>query len=107
MLAGAPRGLSEQFLLVRGFAVEMLSSLVLANLASVVTEPMTARRGVTFKVERICITDAGRTWLEGWRYRARASVTAGGSGCQHQAPAQHRARASVEPHARQINWAVP
>jgi hypothetical protein len=65
MLAGTPRGLTEQFLLAHGFSVEMLSSLVLAKLATVVTEPMMAHRGATFMVERIRIADAGRTWLEG------------------------------------------
>jgi hypothetical protein len=43
----------------------MLSSLVLAQLAIVVTEPMTAHCGVTFMVERFRITEAGRTWLRG------------------------------------------
>ena len=45
--------MTEHFLLGHGFSVEMLSSLVLANLAIVVTEPMTARRGATVMVERI------------------------------------------------------
>jgi hypothetical protein len=53
MLAHAPRGLTEQFLLARGFSVEMLSSLVLAKLAIVVIEPMEARRGTTLMVEPI------------------------------------------------------
>jgi hypothetical protein len=65
MLAGTPRGLTEHFLLGHGFAVEMLSSLVLAELATVVTERMMAHRAATLMVERIRITDAGRTWLEG------------------------------------------
>ncbi len=65
MLAGTQRGLTEQFLLARGFSVEMLSSLVLAEFATVVIEPVTAHRAATFVVERIRITDAGRTWLEG------------------------------------------
>jgi hypothetical protein len=65
MLAHAPRGLTEQFLLARGFSVEMLSSLVLAKLAIVVIEPMRARRGTTLLVECICITDAGRMSLKG------------------------------------------
>jgi hypothetical protein len=65
MLAGTPRGLTEHFLLAHGFSVEMLSSLVLAELAIVVTEPMMAHRGAMLMVERIRITDAGRTWLEG------------------------------------------
>jgi hypothetical protein len=64
MLAGTPRGLTEHFLLGHGFSVEMLSNLVLANLAIVVTEPMTVHRAATLMVERIRITDAGRTWLE-------------------------------------------
>jgi hypothetical protein len=42
----------------------MLSSLVLAKLATVLTEPMMEHRGATFTVERIHITD-GRTRLEG------------------------------------------
>jgi hypothetical protein len=65
MLASNPRGLTEHFLLAHGFSAEMLSSLVLANLAIVVTEPMTAHRGATFMAERIHITDAGRMSLEG------------------------------------------
>jgi hypothetical protein len=64
-LAHAPRGLTEQFLLARGFSVEMLSSLVLARLAVVVIEPMGAHRTTTLMVERICITDAGRMSLKG------------------------------------------
>jgi hypothetical protein len=64
MLAGTPRGLTEPFLLGHGFSTEMLSSLVLGELAIVVTEPMTVHRGATLMVERIRITDAGRTWLE-------------------------------------------
>jgi hypothetical protein len=66
MLAGTPRGLTQQFLLAHGFSVEMLSSLVLTELATVVIEPMMAHRGAgaTFMVERIRITDAGRMLLE-------------------------------------------
>jgi hypothetical protein len=64
-LAGTPRGLTEHFLLAHGFSLEMLSSLVLARLATIVTEPMMARPGVTLMVELMRITDAGRTWLEG------------------------------------------
>jgi hypothetical protein len=65
MLTRAPRGLTEHFLLARSFSVEMLSSLVLAKLATVMTGPMMEHRGATFTVERIHITDAGRTALEG------------------------------------------
>jgi hypothetical protein len=64
MLAGKPRGLTEQFLLAHGFSVEMLSNLVLTNLATIVTEPMMAHRGASFMVERLRITDAGRMLLE-------------------------------------------
>jgi hypothetical protein len=65
MLARAPSGLTEHFLLARGFSAEMLSSLMLAKLATVVTEPMTEYRGARGMVERIHITDAGRISLEG------------------------------------------
>jgi hypothetical protein len=64
LLAGTPRGLTEHFLLGHGFSVEMLSRLVLAKLATVVTETMTERRGVTLMIERIRIADAGWRSLE-------------------------------------------
>jgi hypothetical protein len=64
MLAGTPHGLTEHFLLAHGFSVEKLSRLVLANLATIVTEPMMAHRGATLMVQRIRITDAGRMSLE-------------------------------------------
>jgi hypothetical protein len=64
-LAGTPRGLTQHFLLAHGFSVALLSSLVLSKLATVVTEPIMARQGVTLMVERIRITDAGRMSLEG------------------------------------------
>jgi hypothetical protein len=63
-LAGTPRGLTAQLLLAHGFSVEMLRGLVHAQLATVVTEPMMARPGVTIIVERIRITDTGRRALE-------------------------------------------
>ena len=63
-LAGTPRGHTEQLLLAHGFSVEMLRGLVRDDLATVVTEPMMDRRGVTIIVERIRITDAGRRALE-------------------------------------------
>jgi hypothetical protein len=52
-------------LIAHGFSVEMLSGLVRAELATVVMEPMREPRGVMIMVERIRITDAGRTRLEG------------------------------------------
>jgi hypothetical protein len=59
-LAGTPRGLTEHLLMAHGFSVEMLSGLVQADLAAVVTEPMREPRGVINMIERIRITDAGR-----------------------------------------------
>jgi hypothetical protein len=64
-LAGAPRGLTEYLLIARGFSAEMLSGLVRAELATVVIEPMRVRRGLTIMVERIRITNAGRSAIEG------------------------------------------
>jgi len=63
-LAGAPRGLTEYLLIACGFSAEMLSDLLLAELAIVVIEPMRARRGLTVMVERIRITDAGRRAID-------------------------------------------
>jgi hypothetical protein len=63
-LADTPRGLTEYLFMARGFSAKMLSDLVLAELAAVVTEPMKARRGLTVMIERICITDAGRRVIE-------------------------------------------
>jgi len=63
-LAGTPRGLTEHLLMAHGFSIEMLSGLVLADLANVVTEPMREPRGVINMIERIRITDAGRRALE-------------------------------------------
>src|SRR5262249_10419175 len=59
-LARTPRGLTEHLLMAHGFSVEMLSGLVQADLAIVVTEPMSEPRGVINMIERIRITDAGR-----------------------------------------------
>jgi hypothetical protein len=66
LLADAPRGLSEEVLVVaHGFSAVMLDGLMLDGLATVVTEAKSAPRGVTIKVERIRITDAGRRAVEG------------------------------------------
>jgi hypothetical protein len=59
-LAGTPRGLTEHLLMAHGFSVEMLSGLVRAELAAVVTELVREPRGVIYMIERIRITDAGR-----------------------------------------------
>lgn len=65
MLADAPRGVTEEMLVVvHGFSGEMIANLVLAGLATVVTENKSAPRGVTIKVERICITDAEQHEVE-------------------------------------------
>src|SRR5713101_4970897 len=60
MLTDAPRGVSEEMLVVvHGFSAAMLAGFVLAGLATVVTETKSAPRGVTIKIARVCITDAG------------------------------------------------
>jgi hypothetical protein len=43
----------------------MLAGLVLAGLATVVTETRSVRRGLTIEIERIRITTAGRQSPEG------------------------------------------
>ncbi len=64
ILAASPRGLAKALLLADGFTRDMLAGLVLARLATVVTE--TVRFGdPKMKVERVRITDAGRRALEG------------------------------------------
>ena len=66
MLADAPRGVSEEMLVVvHGFSAEILAGLVFAGLAKVVTETKSAPRGVTITVERIRITDDGKKAIEG------------------------------------------
>jgi hypothetical protein len=50
--------------LAHGFSREMLGMLVLDGLATVVTETLMAN-GVTFKIERMQITDAGRFAIRG------------------------------------------
>jgi hypothetical protein len=63
LLASNPRGFAED-MLVRGYGVssDVLGMLVLAGLATVVTERLRARQG---KIERMLITDAGKRALEG------------------------------------------
>jgi hypothetical protein len=66
MLADAPRGVSEEVLVIaHGFSAEMLAGLVLAGLATVVTETKTVHRGLTIDIERIRITTEGRRTVEG------------------------------------------
>ena len=63
MLAGTPRGITDAAFLAHGFTWEMAAGLVLAGLVTVVTETVRAG-GPTIKVERIQITDEGRTALD-------------------------------------------
>ena len=66
MLADAPRGISEEVLVIaHGFSAEMIGGLVLAGLAAVVTETKTVHRGLAIDTERIRITTAGRRAIEG------------------------------------------
>jgi hypothetical protein len=65
LLASRPRGAIEDVLvLAHGFSRDTLAGLVLAGLATVVTEALRAD-GLTIKVEHVRITDAGRLALEG------------------------------------------
>ena len=64
MLASNSRGATEDLLvLAHEFSRDMLAGLVLAGLATVVTETIRAG-GPTIKVERVSITDAGRKALD-------------------------------------------
>jgi hypothetical protein len=66
MLADAPRGVSEEVLVIaHGFSAETLAGLVLAGLATVVTETKTVLRDLTIDIERIRITTQGRQAIEG------------------------------------------
>jgi hypothetical protein len=62
LLALDPHGATEAFMLAHGFRREMLAGLVLAGLATVVTDTMRAGAR-TVKVERYRITDDGRDAL--------------------------------------------
>ena len=65
LLARSKRGAMEDVLeLAHGFSREMLGMLVLDGLATVVTETLMPN-GVTFKIERMQITDAGRFAIRG------------------------------------------
>ena len=62
-LADVPRGIAESLMLAHGFTHDLIAGLVLAGLATVVTD--TARvGGQTIKVELVTITDAGRSAIE-------------------------------------------
>jgi hypothetical protein len=55
---------ADVLVLAHGFSRNMLAGLVLAGLATVITETLRAAIS-TIKVERVRITDAGRRALEG------------------------------------------
>jgi hypothetical protein len=64
IMANAPRGVSEEVLAVaHGFSAEMIASLLIAGLATVVVDMKKAPRGLTIKIERIRITAEGRKML--------------------------------------------
>jgi hypothetical protein len=66
ILTDAPRGVGQEVLtLAYGLSTETIANLVLAGLATVVTETKNAPRGLTITVERIRITDDGKRALEG------------------------------------------
>jgi hypothetical protein len=65
MLAGIPRGVTEDLLvLAHGFDSDMIAGLVRAGLATAHRETVRAG-GKTTEIVRIRITDAGRQVLEG------------------------------------------
>ena len=65
LLATIPRGATEDLLLLAyEFSRDVLAGLVLAGLATVVTETVRAG-GPSLKVERYRITDDGRRAIEG------------------------------------------
>jgi hypothetical protein len=62
-LADVPRGIAETLMVAYGFRRDSMNVLVLAGLATVVTE--TVRIGAeTINVDLIMITDAGRKAIE-------------------------------------------
>jgi hypothetical protein len=64
ILADAPHGLTEGMLLVHGIATDTIASLVRDDLATARPETQKAG-GLTIKVTRVKITDAGLRALEG------------------------------------------
>jgi len=63
LLASNPHGTTQDMLVLgHGLSSDMLGMLVLAGLATVVTETLRVGRG---KIERLLITDAGKRALEG------------------------------------------
>jgi hypothetical protein len=64
ILADAPRGLTEGFMLAQGFTPQTIASLVRDGLATMRPESM-KEGGRTIEVIRVKITDAGLQALEG------------------------------------------
>jgi len=63
-LADVPRGIAETLMIAHGFRRELIDVLVLAGLATVVTDIVRIGEE-TIRVDLVIITDAGRTALEG------------------------------------------
>jgi hypothetical protein len=63
LLAGGPRGYTKARLFADGFAIDMLADLVREGLATAQRETMRVG-GRQIRVERYCITDAGRRAIE-------------------------------------------
>ena len=71
-LADVPRGIAKTLMLAHGFTHELIAGLVLAGLATVVTD--TARIGEqTIEVELVMITAAGRRAIEAEQTSGRKS----------------------------------
>jgi hypothetical protein len=65
LFASNPRGTTEYMLVLgHGFSSDLLAMLVLAGLATAVTETLRADRR-RCKIERVMITDTGKRALEG------------------------------------------
>ncbi len=69
LLASSPGGAAEELVLIAyGFRREMLAGLVLAGLATVVTDTLRIDEG-TIGIDLLTITDAGRNALKDRRVR--------------------------------------
>jgi hypothetical protein len=69
MLASSPGGAAEELVLIAyGFRREMLAGLVLAGLATVVTDILRSNEG-TIGIDLLTITEAGRDALKDRRGR--------------------------------------
>jgi hypothetical protein len=96
ILAGVPRGIGEEMLVVaHGFSAGVLADLIRNGLATMVTETKMAPRGLTIEVERVRVTDDGQRALDG---RPLFNICGGGTrdespgspGSRHRQGARHR-----------------